>query len=357
MKLRVKRRNKRVEQESREREIPEVQKPSESPKPPAARRFPKVQTALAAAAVLLFAAVMCIVPEEIRPAWVSEWLAGMTAGASSAESPDAAQLEVIYLDVGQADSILLRLPDGRNMLIDAGNNADGAKVAAYLQSIGVTRLDWVVGTHPHEDHIGGLDTVIAQMKVGRVLLPEIPDDQVPTTRTYMDVLDAMAAKNLRADAAKAGRVLVRDRTNDLKIQVLSPQAGAKFDGLNNYSVVLRLTYGSCSFLFTGDAETAAEAAMLASGAELHADVLKLGHHGSSTSTSQAFLDRVHPQYAIISCGKGNDYGHPHKETLARIRSSGAQLYRTDRQGGLRVTCSGTSITVETGLPSCDGNAA
>ena len=334
------------------------------------QRLPKKWTAVVTAAVLLFAAVMYLIPEESRPAWVNEWLSASTssAGAPTPGSSDAddasgadlsagGQLEVYYLDVGQADSILVRLPDGRNMLIDAGNNADGNKVVAYLQSLGVNKLDWVVGTHPHEDHIGGLDTVIQKMKVSRVLLPEIPDDQVPTTRTYNDVLDAMADKGLKADAAQAGRVLVRDRTNDLKIQVLSPQEGAMFSGLNDYSIVLRLTYGSCSFLFTGDAETTAEQAMIASGAELHADVLKLGHHGSSTSTSQAFLDRVQPKYAIISCGKDNDYGHPHKETLSRIKASGAQLYRTDRQGGLCVRCDGTAITVETGLPSCDGNAA
>lgn len=322
----------------------------------------KKWTALTTAIVLLFAAIMYFIPEDSRPAWVNEWFSetasvGSAADSSGTAATGDAQLAVYYLDVGQADSILLRLPDGRNMLIDAGNNADGAKVVAYLQSLGVTKLDWVIGTHPHEDHIGGLDTVITRMKVSRILLPEIPDDQVPTTRTYNDVLDAIEAKGLQVDAAQAGRVLVRDRTNDLKIQVLSPQPNAKFAGLNDYSVVLRLTYGSCSFLFTGDAETTAEQAMLESGAELHADVLKLGHHGSSTSTSQAFLDRVQPKYAIISCGKDNDYGHPHKETLSRIKSCGAQLYRTDRQGGLCVRCDGTTVTVETGLPSCDGNAA
>ena len=139
------------------------------------QRLPKKWTAVVTAAVLLFAAVMYLIPEESRPAWVNEWL---SASTSSADLSAGGQLEVYYLDVGQADSILVRLPDGRNMLIDAGNNADGNKVVAYLQSLGVNKLDWVVGTHPHEDHIGGLDTVIQKMKVSRVLLPEIPDDHL-----------------------------------------------------------------------------------------------------------------------------------------------------------------------------------
>lgn len=252
------------------------------------------------------------------------------------QSTTSGTLIVHYIDVGQADSILVQLPN-ENILIDAGNNDDGNLVVNYLKQQGVKRLGYVIGTHPHEDHAGGLDVVIKSFEVGKVYLPKVSH----TTKTYEDLLLAIKNKGLKVTEAKGGVKL--DVDPGVTAELLAPK-GTGYDDLNNYSAVLRLTFGNTSFLFTGDAEDVSEAEMLQAGYNLKADVLKVGHHGSSSSTSLAFLKTVSPKYAVISAGKGNKYDHPHSETLTKLAAAGVQVFRTDLMGTIVATSDGENIT-------------
>lgn len=248
-------------------------------------------------------------------------------------------LKVHFLDVGQADSILVQLPDGPSILVDAGNNDDGPAVVSYLKQQGIKKIDYLVGTHPHEDHIGGLDDVIRAFDIGQAYMPRVTTN----TKTFEDVLLAVKDKGLKITTAKAGvTILDQDR---LKVDLVAP-CGSDYEDLNNWSAVTRIKYGSTSFLLTGDAEAQSEKEMLASGVDLKADVLKVGHHGSSSSTTPTFLKAVAPKYAVISVGAGNDYGHPHKETLSKLANAGVQLYRTDQDGTVVLASDGKNITVE-----------
>lgn len=279
----------------------------------------------------------------------------LSSGDQKASQPAAgsAELKVHFMDVGQADSILVQLPDGKTMVIDAGNNGDGKLVVNYIKQLGIPKIDYLIGTHPHEDHIGGMDNVILAFPVGAFYMPKVSDQLTPTTATYNDVLSAAENQNLKIKTAKAGVVLFDEPELRLKAEILSPDASFSYSDLNNYSAVIRLTYGSKTFLFEGDAEEEAESVMLRSGKTLSADVLKLGHHGSSSSSSVAFLDAVKPGCAIISCETGNDYGHPHKETLQKLQERSIQIYRTDTQQTIIASCDGTSISFVTGQPSCN----
>ena len=249
--------------------------------------------------------------------------------------PGAAALTVHFLDVGQADCILAE-SNGRYMLIDAGNNADEQTILDYLRAQGVQTLDYVIGTHPHEDHIGALDAVIRNFDVKTVILPQ----KAHTTQTYENVLDAVADKGLTLTAPVLGQ---RYALGNATFTILSPRRDYG-DNLNNWSVGIRLCYGNTEFVLCGDAEAEAEADIVSSGLTLTADVLKLSHHGSATSTSDAFLDAVNPSYAVISCGKDNDYGHPHAETLEKLSARGITVFRTDEQGTVIAATDGKRIS-------------
>ena len=245
-------------------------------------------------------------------------------------------MQVHYIDVGQADSILIKASDGTAVLIDGGNNPDGPNVVNYLKSQQVKELAAVIATHPHEDHIGGLDTVIKSFPVKAVYMPNAST----TTKTFEDFVTAVTASGAKRIQAKAGVTL---DVPGLTGQFLAPN-GSGYEDLNNYSAVLRLTFGKITFLFTGDAGEISESEMLKSGQNVKADVLKVGHHGSSTSTSSAFLKAVSPKYAIISVGAGNDYGHPAASTLSKFSGSGVQVFRTDQDGTIVATCDGETVT-------------
>ena len=252
------------------------------------------------------------------------------------QEPVSGKLTVHYIDVGQGDAILVQ--QGENaMLIDAGGNSNGPQVVSYIKGQGITRLEYVVGTHPHEDHIGGLDNVISSFDIGKVILPDI----IHTTKTFEDVLVAIQSKGLKITKAVAGNTYT---LGDAGIEIVGPISFSK-DDLNNASVVCRIDYGSNSFLFTGDAEKESESKILAAGYNISADVLKVGHHGSDTSSSEGFLGKVQPKHAVIMVGAGNTYGHPTQATLTRLTGLGINVYRTDLSGTIVVTSDGSNISV------------
>ncbi len=245
-------------------------------------------------------------------------------------------LRVHFIDVGQADAILVQAPSGKTLLIDAGNNADGDLVLNYLRDQGVTRLDHVIGTHPHEDHIGGLDTVISGMSIGKVYLPDV----TANTKTFEDVLLAIQAKGLKVTRAKAGVTL--DMGEAVQAAMLAPVRD-DYSETNDYSAVVRIVYDQVSFLLSGDAEQPSEQDILQSRANLSTTVLKVGHHGGATSTSAEFLRAVDPQYAVISVGEDNSYGHPHAELLERLHATRATIYRTDEFGTVVAETDGKTV--------------
>jgi competence protein ComEC len=254
-----------------------------------------------------------------------------------AESSDKSLLEVHVIDVGQGDSILIRTPEGKTALIDGGY--DNGRALAYLQAEGVTHVDVMVASHPHADHIGGLVEVLTALSVGEVWT----SGATHTTGTYERFLDAIIAAKVPYHEARRGDVIP---LGSLNLNVLHSDPNAS--ELNNTSVVLRLAYGRISFLFTGDAEHAAEYEMLATVRDqLSATVLKVAHHGSYTSSSPEFLAAVQPAVAIYSAGRNNNYGHPHAETIQALQRIGATIYGTAEHGTIVITTDGKNYHVQT----------
>lgn len=241
---------------------------------------------------------------------------------------------VRYLDVGQADSILVQ-SEGINMLIDAGTNSSGQTVVKDLEDLGVTKIDYLIGTHPHEDHIGGMDDVIKNFDIGIIYMPKIQTN----TKTFEDVLDAVSEKGLKITSPQKGD----------EFEVGGARCEIMTDGiedtsnLNLSSIVIRMTYGTQSFLFMGDAEKENEETRQWP----QTTVLKVGHHGSSTSSSTQFLNEVQPQISVISVGKDNKYGHPTKTTINKLEKIKTKIYRTDESGTITITCDGKKCIVTT----------
>lgn len=248
-------------------------------------------------------------------------------------------LKVHYIDIGQADCILIQSPNNKVMLIDAGNNSDKEIITSYIKSQGISKIDVVLGTHPHEDHIGSMDSVISTFNIGSIYLPK----KSTTTKTFESLLNAINNKGLKVTTAFAGVNIPLD--DAVKTELFAPN-NSNYEDLNNYSAVVKLTYNNTSFLFEGDAEELSENEMISKGYDVKAEVLKVGHHGSNSSTSSKFLKQVSPQYAIISVGKNNDYNHPSLETLKKLSSSNIKVYRTDEVGTIIVSSDGNTITVD-----------
>ncbi len=242
-----------------------------------------------------------------------------------------------YIDVGQGDSSFIELPNGKTMLIDAGVSDYGEKIVRYITDLGYTKIDYLVATHPHADHIGGMKKVVEAFDIGNVYMPKASTN----TKTYEKLLTAIQDKGLKIKTAKAGVSITSE--DNLDIEVLAPNS-SKYKDLNNYSAIIKITYKDKSFLYMGDAEKLSEDEITA---DVSADVIKVGHHGSSTSSSNDFVKRVNPQYAVISVGEGNSYNHPDKSVVKRWEKSGAEIFRTDEYGSVVATSDGNSIIIKT----------
>ena len=306
---------------------------------------------LAIVAVLVIAVLIVEGPQGLtrilstltEPEATAEAAADGSAGTYEATAKPVLDGELIcyVLDVGQGDSILLVSPAGKTMLIDCSESKYYDTIRADLTALGVEALDIVVATHPHSDHIGGMAKIIRGYDIGAFYMT----DFAATTSTYERMLDALEEKDVPITVTTTDTVIAWD--DACTVTVLSPVAGETYDDCNTSSIVLRVSYGNTAILLTGDAEKETEQIMLAhfDKSAFRADVLKLGHHGSSTSTSEAFLEAVNPSVAVCSVGEGNDYGHPHQETLALLERYGLPLYRTDKLGTVKIVLDGTSAKV------------
>lgn len=262
-------------------------------------------------------------------------VSNVTNNNESVKLQDNVNLEVYFLDVGQADSILIKLED-EYMLIDAGNNEDGVKLVNYFNELGIKEFKYVFGTHPHEDHIGGMDDIITNFKIDNYYMP----DKITTTKTFEDVLDALINNNLQYAILEKG-----DEFNLSSANFKVIYAGDETNDINDSSIVLKLTYGNNSFLLTGDATSNVEKTLLND--NIKSDVLKVAHHGSNYSSTEEFLDVVSPKYAVISVGKNNSYNHPSNSTLKKLNDRNIKLYRTDLDGTIKFTSDGENITITT----------
>lgn len=249
------------------------------------------------------------------------------------------ELVVSYIDVGQGDATLIS-KGNFHMLIDAGKNEKGTTVVEYLKNEGVEQLDVLVGTHPDSDHIGGLDDVLEQIPVETVYLPEATKE----TKTYQEVEEALQQLDKKAQMPEIGKEYTYDQ--NVMIRFLGPQKD--YTDANDNSLVVQLAYGKNRFLFMGDAEEEAEKDILEKQYDLECDVLKVGHHGSYTATSDDFLQASNPVYAVISCGKDNSYGHPHAEVISKLEEDDVQIYRTDTMGTIQAVSDGENVKLSTG---------
>lgn len=247
-------------------------------------------------------------------------------------------ISVTYLNVGQGDSELIQV-NGKNMLIDAGTNAGAQDLVKDLKNRGIKTIDIAIATHPHEDHIGGMDEVLENFDVNSFYAPKVEH----TTKTYENMLKAVKNEGLKIKQIKEGTDI--DLGKNTKVEVYSP-IKTNYEELNDYSPIMKISYGNNSFMFTGDAETPVEQEVLNEHKNLKADVLKLGHHGSHSSTSEPFLKAVDPSIAIVSCGKDNKYGHPHKETMSNLKKAGVTVYETFRDGDITITSNGEKLDVK-----------
>lgn len=251
-------------------------------------------------------------------------------------------LKVLFIDVGQGDSCLVITPNGKSMLIDSGEYYAYNAVKSALDSNKITKIDVLIATHPHSDHIGCMANVIEDYEIGKIYMP----DASSTSKSFESLLDVIEGKDIDVIQAKAGVNI--DLDEEVDVNMIAP-IDESYDNTNNYSAVVRLTYGNISYLFMGDAESMVEDEIINSKQKIDADVIKLGHHGSSTSSSRDFLSKVNPDAAIISCGADNSYGHPQEETLNTLNELNIKYFRTDENGNILVATDGKKIAVSDSL--------
>lgn len=265
---------------------------------------------------------------------------------TSKETPkELSEAKVTYINVGQGDAQLIEV-NGMAILIDAGTAGNGDSIINLLKSKGITKIDYMIGTHPHADHIGGLPKILNAFPVDNIVIPQVADKHVPTTKIYNDLLTAITNQpNINVIRPAYGKVLYDKNGTQLKI-LSNEDIGVRTGNLNNYSVALMFTHGDTRFLFTGDAEQEQETHILANAGNLKANVFAAGHHGSKTSNSKAFVSAVNPEIVVISSKDGNKYGHPNKEALDIFASVGAKVYKTTDLGNVVITSNGIKVTVK-----------
>lgn len=288
--------------------------------------------------VLLFAAFVVWVLNFTGIITYSDILVKLGFMQKPALDPDTA---VHFIDVGQGDCTLL-VSNGRAMLIDSGDRDESDKVIGYLQSLGVRRLDCIIVTHPHADHIGEMADIINAFPVGEVIMPEVPEKLVPTSKSYEKMLFAVQDKGIGLTKAYKGSF----ELGECEVQ-LYPSEVDNTDDLNDLSLVVRIVHGNNRFLITGDCTENEELYLLRHNDDVSANVLKVGHHGSSKASSAVFLDRVMPKYAVISCGRDNDYGHPHEITVTRLSKYADEIYITAEVGTVVFSSDGKGLNIET----------
>lgn len=272
----------------------------------------------------------------------------VTVPGNTSDSPTAAPTEIPteppierekitihFLDVGQGDSAFIELPGGKTMLIDASVSKASDKIVSFISQKGYDKIDYLVATHPHADHIGGMQAVVEAFDIGEIYMPRATTN----TKTYENLLLAIADKGMKIKAASAGKTICEG------VEIIAPNSD-KYDEMNDYSVVVKITHDNRKFLFMGDAEVLSEKEIMTAGFDVSADVVKVGHHGSGTSSSEAFVKATGAKYAIFSVGEGNSYNHPHHFIVERWEKSGAAVYRTDLSGDIEVVSDGVSLEVK-----------
>ena len=255
-------------------------------------------------------------------------------GAPSATTQTSANVTIKFIDVGQGEAILIALPE-KTMLIDAGPTGSAPKIAQVLQELGRDKIDYLVATHPDEDHIGGMADVISSTQIGTIYAP----NKTNNTATYRKFLAAIQNNNLQITLAEAGTII--DQTDDYKLEILWPKKDANFPDTNDYSIIIKLTVGNKTFLFTGDAPTSA----ILDSNPGHIDVLKVSHHGSRTGTTEQLVRKLSPTYAVVSYAVDNSYGHPMQSVLNALRKHSVEVWGTGANGTITITCDGTTIDI------------
>lgn len=268
-------------------------------------------------------------------------LSAMLTGRNTTVTTADGEISVHYINVEQGDCELIVAEDTR-VLIDTGEAIFSNRVINYISSLGIRRLDYVIASHPHEDHIGGMADVLEKFTVGKVIMPEIPNSILPMTRNFERMLDVISRKKIDAEYSRTGTIIPLG--NGTELQILAP-VHDDYSDLNNFSIVCRLVHGENSFLFTGDIERAAENDILNSGEYIRSDVLKVGHHGSTSSSTADFIEAVSPKYAVICVGKDNSYGHPKQAVIDRLTKYGAVILTTMESGNIVFVSDGEKYSI------------
>lgn len=308
-----------------------------------------LETAASAAllAILTFALVVFVNEKFIRWDFIpssADIVHFFGGGGTPYVKPLDDEAAVYFIDVGQGDCELIRTKNC-NILIDCGEEENADEVIGFIRYSGVERLDYVIATHPHSDHIGGMYRILESFDVGTVIIPKIPRDIAPNTLFYSKMLNTIKNRGINREYSAAGKIYTLGENASLEI--IAPLYD-EYEELNNFSIVARLTHGANTFLFTGDAESLAELDILDNGIDVSADVLKVAHHGSAGANSRAYLEKVRPKIAVIGVGSDNSYGHPHKDVLKRLAKVGCdEIYTTAADGNVVIISDGASLRVRT----------
>ena len=300
----------------------------------------KAGIALAALSVMVYfsAALTQPLPATLSTAGSSHANSGASSqtgsGAPSVTTQPSTNVTIKFIDVGQGEAILIALPE-KTMLIDAGPTGSAPKIAQVLQELGRNKIDYLVATHPDEDHIGGMADVISSTQIGTIYAP----NKTNNTATYRKFLAAIQNNNLQITLAEAGTII--DQTDAYKLEILWPTKDANFPDTNDYSIIIKLTVGTKTFLFTGDAPTSA----ILDANPGHIDVLKLSHHGSRTGTTEQLVRKLSPTYAIVSYALDNSYGHPMQSVINALHKHSVEVWGTGANGTITITCDGTTIDI------------